>query len=351
MRRWYSISIILALVWSAFALLLGIVSAQTATPTSLAGQTFTGTNWVAQFYNSADLSGAVVATANFPSGINKDWGTGAPSDGNNVPISGVNADNWSARFVTTAQIGAGLYSFLITVDDGARVYIDGNLIMDTFSSTTLIGQAATVSLAGGNYTIIIDYNDKSGNARLQFSWSTTTGTPAVTNTPAPLAEGEITGVRGSAVRTGPYIGASLINVARPGKKYELLARNTSEGIYTWYLAKINDNQSGWISGRYMTVTGTPDGLPFIGSVFDQIDNSPDVGVRGTTRSVMNFRVRPSVRTQRITQIPWGDTVPIIGRTIQDGKDFWYQVIYQGRVGWILAAYVGTRGDMSKVPVR
>jgi hypothetical protein len=351
MRRWYASVLLFALIWASLALLLGMVSAQTATPTSISGQTFTGTNWVGQFYNTADLSGSVVATANFANGLNKDWGTGAPNDGNNVTVSGVNADNWSARFATTAQISAGLYVFTLTVDDGARLYLDGNLILDNFSSTTLISQAATVSLAGGTYTIIIDYTDRSGNARLQFSWAATTGTPSVTNTPAPLAEGEISGVRGSAVRTGPYIGASLINVARPGKKYELLARNTSEGIYTWYLAKISDNQIGWISGRYMTVTGTPDALTFAGSIFDQIDNAPDVGARGTTRSVMNFRVRPSARTQRITQIPWGDTVPIIGRTVQDGRDYWYQVIYQGRVGWILAAYVTARGDMSRVPVR
>jgi hypothetical protein len=66
---------------------------------------------------------------------------------------------------------------------------------------------------------------------------------------------------------------------------------------------------------------------------------------------MNLRIRPSERTQRLTQIPWGGTVAIIGRTIQDGKNFWFHVYYEGKVGWILAAYVKTKGNMDLVPIR
>lgn len=351
MGRYYPRGLALMLLTGLLAVMVAGSHAQTPTPAG--GGTFTGSNWVGQFYNTADLTGSVVATALFQAGLNKNWGTGSPTDGAGAAIPGVNADNWSARFSTTAQISAGLYQFALTVDDGARLYIDGNLIMDNFGNNGLIGQIATVSLAGGNYTLIVDYNDKTGNAVLQLSWflSTTGGTEVPTATPAPIATGQVNGVRGLAVRTGPYKGASLINVARPGKDYPLLARNTSEGIYTWYLMQISDTQVGWSSGRYLTITGDPNLLPFAGSLFDQIDNAPDVGVIGITRSVMNLRVRPSERTTRILQVPWGDTVTIIGRTIQDGKDFWYHVLYQGRIGWILAAYVTTRGDMSRVPIR
>jgi hypothetical protein len=342
-------------------LMIGLSSAQTATPTVVAtaassGVAQTGTNWIGQFYNTADLTGNVVATALFPLGLNKNWGTGAPTDGNNAAIAGVNPENWSARFTTAVSITAGLYDFILSADDGARVYIDGTLILDNFSNTGLITQIATVSLAGGTYTLIVDYNDKAGNALLQLSWVTSAGTPAPTGTTAPIATGQVASVRGLALRTGPYKGASLVNVLRPGKDYTLLARNTSEGLYTWYYVQVGDPtvgnlQFGWASGRYLTITGTPDVLPFAGSLFDQIDGAPDVGVTGVTRSVMNFRVRPSERTRRIGQIPWGDTVTIIGRTIQDGRNFWYQVRYNGQVGWILAAYVGTRGSMDLVPIR
>jgi hypothetical protein len=149
-------------------LMIGLSSAQTATPTVVAtaassGVAQTGTNWIGQFYNTADLTGNVVATALFPLGLNKNWGTGAPTDGNNAAIAGVNPENWSARFTTAVSITAGLYDFILSADDGARVYIDGTLILDNFSNTGLITQIATVSLAGGTYTLIVDYNDKVGS--------------------------------------------------------------------------------------------------------------------------------------------------------------------------------------------
>jgi hypothetical protein len=364
--------------YSLWMLLLSIILAvgiplTAQTPTGQTGQTFTGTTWVGQFYNTADLSGPVVAFAQFATGLNKNWGTGAPTDGNNAAIANVNADNWSARFAATETIAAGLYQFSLTADDGARLLIDGQSILDTFSGTSLSSQTATVQLSGGTYTLVVEYNDKSANAVLQLSWTlSSSGTAGPTSTVAPIASAQVSGVKGLALRSGPYKGTSLVNVLRPGKDYTLLARNTSEGIYTWYLVQVNvtttttstdangtptttttttPGQTGWASSRYMTITGTPDVLPIVTTIFDQIDTAALTGVTGVTRSVMNMRIRPSERTTRLIQIPWGGTVAIIGRTIQDGKDFWYHVYYEGKVGWILAAYVKTRGNMDLVPIR
>jgi uncharacterized protein YgiM (DUF1202 family) len=66
---------------------------------------------------------------------------------------------------------------------------------------------------------------------------------------------------------------------------------------------------------------------------------------------MNLRRRPSERTQLLDKVPWGAEVPVIGRTVQGGKSFWLQVRYNGKVGWIFAPFVGTRGILDAVPVR
>lgn len=344
---------LLFLMFGTFLLALAMMPLST-----VSAQPQFGANWVAQFYNNNNLSGSVVATANFPTGINANWGSGQPRDGANNVLTAVNADGFSARFTGTQSIPAGVYDFVTTSDDGVRLYIDGNLIINNFSGGGQRSSSARVNLTGGNYTIVLDYFEDTGNALVQLSWSiasSVTITPTgPTSTPVPIASGGVTGVRGSAIRTGPYLGASFIAVARPETALTFLARNRSEGVFTWYLVAFGEENSrqGWVSGRYLSITGTPQALPEQGSVFDTIDGAPDIGVRGQTRAAMNLRVRPSQRTAVLGQIPWGDTVIIVGRTVQGGKDFWYHVRWQDKLGWISAAYVGiSAGDVRNVPVR
>src|SRR5687767_600321 len=77
-----------------FLSVVSVSQAQTATPGGTGGGTFTGQNWAGQFYNTPDLTGSVVATALFQTGLNKNWGAAPPTDGAGATIPGVNADNW-----------------------------------------------------------------------------------------------------------------------------------------------------------------------------------------------------------------------------------------------------------------
>lgn len=185
----------------------------------------------------------------------------------------------------------------------------------------------------------------------------TTPTPIIpTSTPAPTATSAVPSmarvsgeVRGLALRTGPYLGATLIGSADAGFEYPILARSHDEGgEYTWFLIQVGEVQ-GWVSGRFLNFNGLEELLPVQGSIFDQVDGAPDIGVFGTTFSINDLRRRPSGRAQIITQIPADTRVSIIGRTRQNGGDFWYQVRYSGLVGWI-PAFVD-RGDTSRVPIR
>ncbi|MCS6834920.1 MAG: SH3 domain-containing protein [Anaerolineae bacterium] len=345
--------------WRALALIAAFFGTFIALAplSTVSAQAQFGTNWVAQFYSDPNLT-TFVTTAAYPVGINANWGTGNPTDGANQPIAGVtnDVDGYSARFAGTQSIAAGVYNFTTVSDDGVRLLIDGNVIINNFTGGGLRTNSALVTLTGGTYTIILEYTQQGGSAQVQLSWtlaSATTLTPVgPTPTVTPVVSGSVVGVRGLAVRTGPYLGASLVAVARPETQLTFLARNKSEGIFTWYRVSFGENnREGWVSGRYLQLTGDPNLLPEQGSVFDTIDGAPDVGVIGTTRSNMNLRVRPSERTARLAVIPWGDRVTIVGRTVQGGKNFWYQVRWQDKLGWILAAYVRVRGDINNVPVR
>lgn len=353
MRGWIRAGLMGVAVW-----LLAVLAL--TPPLTVEAQAQFGTNWTAQFFNTTDLTGPVVATAVYPTGINQTWPDGFPRDGANNLVPGVNNSNYSARFTTVQTLPAGNYTFILTFDDGVRFKIDNTIVIDEFQGGSVRTRQAVVALTGGTYTLTVEYLQVINEAVLQVSWLTTAvgGTPGVvptvgpSPTPAPIATGQVVRVRGLAVRTGPYLGASMVGIARPGTQYALLAKNNSEGPFTWYLIQLTETRRGWASGRYLEVAGNLDAIPFQNTIFDQIDGAPDIGVIGQTRSVMNIRVRPSERTARLGQVPWGDQVSIIGRTRQGGLDFWYQIRYNGIVGWILADFVRVRsGFIDAVPVR
>lgn len=177
-----------------------------------------------------------------------------------------------------------------------------------------------------------------------------TAIPATPTPAAPSTTRVSSEVKGLAVRSGPYLGATLVGVARPGNPITVQARSTDEGgEYTWYLVSV-EGATGWASGRYLQFEGDASLLPLQGSIFDQIDNAPDVGVSARMLAITDLRRRPSGRAQILRQIPPDAVVSVIGRTVQNGGSFWLHVRYEGQVGWI-PAYAVMRGNLSNVPVR
>ncbi len=179
--------------------------------------------------------------------------------------------------------------------------------------------------------------------------------PGATLTPVGPQGIVISTIRASAVRSGPYLGASLITIVRRGATVTLSARSNAEGAVTWYYTTFSNGQAGWISGRNLELSFDPNTLPVQGSIFDQIDNAPTLGIVGTVNaSVLNMRVRPSERTARIVQLRFGDEVQVIGRTIIDrrGWSFWYHIrLGDGTVGWVAARYLTIPGSIRNLPVR
>ena len=74
-------------------------------------------SWAANYYNNTDLSGSPVLSRT-DSEINFNWGTGSPG-------SGVNADNFSARWTATVNFPTpGHWRFTAGADDGIRMWVD-----------------------------------------------------------------------------------------------------------------------------------------------------------------------------------------------------------------------------------
>jgi len=125
--------------------------------------------WRVSYFDNPTLSGNPVATADVEQ-VSFNWGAAAPAG--QVP-----ADFFGARFERSFQLQAGFYQFLLYADDGARLWLDGELIVDQWQGAT--GQQFLVerALTAGSHTFRLDYFEAVGGAALQFFWNYTPQLP------------------------------------------------------------------------------------------------------------------------------------------------------------------------------
>ncbi len=120
-------------------------------------------SWRAEYYDNPSLSGQP-RIARWEDGFGHDWGLGSPA----IEIP---RDHFSARWTNTLHFEKGTYMFFLTVDDGARVWLDGHLIIDAWS----IGRQAQMKTKiridkTGNYEIQVAYFENVQMAGIQLEW-------------------------------------------------------------------------------------------------------------------------------------------------------------------------------------
>ncbi|WP_141735584.1 PA14 domain-containing protein [Oligoflexus tunisiensis] len=81
----------------------------------------------------------------------RDWSAGFPG------VTGLN--EWFALHTTTRLIvpSDGTYTFKLNSDDGAKIYLDGTLLIDNDGQHAPTAKEATVALAAGEHALTIDY--------------------------------------------------------------------------------------------------------------------------------------------------------------------------------------------------
>jgi hypothetical protein len=136
----------------------------------------TTTFWRAEYYTNPWLSGSPIAI-NTETAISYDWGAGSP--GPNVP-----ADGFSVRWKADVQFAStGDHEFSATVDDGLRVWVDGQLLIDQWHDQAPTTYTATRSLTQGHHKLVIEYYENTGDAKISFGWTYTGTTPGTSETP------------------------------------------------------------------------------------------------------------------------------------------------------------------------
>jgi hypothetical protein len=124
----------------------------------------TTSSWRGEYFTNMTLSGTPALVRDDGTGfLNFNWGSGSPAS--NIP-----ADYFSVRWTRTVYFNAGSYTFKVTSDDGARLYINGNLVIDRWVNQPATTISATVSLPAGNHTIRLEYYENTGLAEARLSW-------------------------------------------------------------------------------------------------------------------------------------------------------------------------------------
>lgn len=86
------------------------------------------------------------------------------------PLNHVGA-KFTGMIVPIASLGIQTYTFYLTVDDGARVYIRESLVLDVWDQPRPAAPTFTYTLdPAQNYTLLIDYFEFNASSTLQLAW-------------------------------------------------------------------------------------------------------------------------------------------------------------------------------------
>jgi uncharacterized protein YgiM (DUF1202 family) len=293
--------------------------------------------WTAQYYSNSGLSGNPVLTRGetFP---NYNWGTGSPD-------SSVPSDNFSARWTSVQTIDAASYTITVKADDGVRVTVDGVTYINEWHLANNNTHTATFNLTGGPHNFMIEYYEAGGNAFIDYRLARTGVNPPVpanpnvnTGTTATVTTGRLN------VRNAPNTGGTILVKINQGETYPVAGANADK---TWWQINVNGTV-GWVFGRYVSIGGNSN-VPVTNSTA-AFAAPASTGYTVTALDAVNIRNAPSTRGSTVlSKLPIRGLAQVVGR---NANSSWWQVDYQGVVGWVSARYAQLQPGVSlaNIPV-
>jgi hypothetical protein len=120
-------------------------------------------DWFGQYYGNAELSGSP-AFERRDRNIDFDWGSGGPN-------GGFKTDWFSIRWTRTYWTPEGKTKFTAEVDDGVRIFVDGELILDKWFAQTRTKYTVSKRLSRGDHTVVVEYQEQTGQASIKVTVS------------------------------------------------------------------------------------------------------------------------------------------------------------------------------------
>lgn len=128
-------------------------------------------NWRGEYYNNITLSGSP-ALVRDDAQLLFDWGNGSPAP--NI----ITTDSFSARWTRTLTLSPGRYRFMMTVDDGGRLWVNNQLLIDAWRDQAARTYTGEIDLPGGSVSIRMEYYERAGQAVARLSWDQGSPSPS-----------------------------------------------------------------------------------------------------------------------------------------------------------------------------
>lgn len=126
-------------------------------PTSCSDGQFLG-----EYFGNRNLSGSPTFRR-CDSSINNDWAYGGPGNG-------VGNDNFSVRWSGNFWFDEGLYRITTRTDDGVRLWLDNQLVVDQWRDMGATEFSVERTLSAGMHTVRMEYYENGGYAIARLSW-------------------------------------------------------------------------------------------------------------------------------------------------------------------------------------
>ncbi|MEZ4732765.1 MAG: PA14 domain-containing protein [Caldilineaceae bacterium] len=195
--------------------------------------------WRGEYYDNVTLDGAPAFVRNDEQ-LNFDWGAGSPAP------SQLGNDRFSIRWTRTLSLAPGRYEFTATADDGVRLWVDGQLVLNQWTVQSAQPASALVDVTGGATPVRMEYFENTGIALARLTWVRADGGAS---TPTGARTARITGANFLNVRSGPGVGFGRIAVLTRGDVVDLIGRRPGS---LWVQIRLNDGRTGWVNSRYLT---------------------------------------------------------------------------------------------------
>ena len=124
------------------------------------------TDWKGEYFDNISLDGSPVLIRNDPA-IDFNLPATVP------PATNMPSENWSALWSRTWTFAPGTYRFHLVLDDGARLWVNNDLLINQWEDGSTREFSANLTL-DGSVPIVLEYYNHVGTATIRLSWEPVT---------------------------------------------------------------------------------------------------------------------------------------------------------------------------------